>query len=114
MIPSKRRATLCWYLIGNNGLNALAGHDTLDDSAGNDTLSGGSGSDLFLFKSGSGAGMVTDLGAGDRIDIHTYTHGVANAGLVTQAGLDVVIALDGNWVTVSHAVRADVLAHLVW
>ncbi|MEI9903451.1 MAG: hypothetical protein WDN06_05330 [Asticcacaulis sp.] len=71
-------------LIGNSAVN------TLNGQAGNDTLTGGGGADIFLFKSGSGADVITDFSVadGDTIDASAY-HGVAHT--ITQAVGDVVI-----------------------
>ncbi|ESQ73469.1 hypothetical protein [Asticcacaulis sp. AC402] len=93
---------------GNNGLNGKGGADI---------LTGGLGADIFLFETSSGADTITDFNAlqNDSINIHAYTGGVANAGLVSQSGGNVVIALGGgNAVTVTGALVVDVLSHMVW
>ncbi|ESQ90084.1 hypothetical protein ABAC460_09965 [Asticcacaulis sp. AC460] len=105
---------------GNSLANALNGNDgnnILNGKGGADVLSGGLGADIFLFETGSGADTIGDFSAvqGDTIDVHAYTGGTANAGLVTQNGGDVVITLGGgNVIIVQSAVRADVLTHIVW
>ncbi|ESQ90087.1 hypothetical protein ABAC460_09980 [Asticcacaulis sp. AC460] len=105
---------------GNSLANTLTGNDgvnTLNGKGGADILTGGLGADIFLFDAASGLDTVTDFSAAqnDSINVHAYTNGVANAGLVTQSGLNVLISLSsGNVITVSSAVAADVLAHMVW
>ncbi|ESQ87177.1 hypothetical protein ABAC460_20615 [Asticcacaulis sp. AC460] len=105
---------------GNELANTLAGNEgnnTLNGVGGKDVLTGGLGADIFLFQTGSGLDTVTDFSAAqnDSLNIHAYTNGVETAGLVTQSGLDVRISLSaGNVITVSNAVQADVLAHIVW
>ncbi|ESQ88993.1 hypothetical protein ABAC460_14530 [Asticcacaulis sp. AC460] len=98
-------------VIGNTGTNVL------DGAGGKDTLTGGGGADVFLFSAGSGTDTVADFSAGenDTVNVNAYTHGVADAGLVSQVGGDVVITLgSGNIVKVLNATQADVLAHMVW
>ncbi|ESQ87176.1 hypothetical protein ABAC460_20610 [Asticcacaulis sp. AC460] len=98
-------------LIGNSGAN------TLNGMGSKDTITGGGGADVFLFLAASGKDIITDFSAGDNdsINVNAYTGGTANAGLVTQAGADVLITLDANNViTVQAALKADVLAHIVW
>ncbi|ESQ92201.1 hypothetical protein ABAC460_04745 [Asticcacaulis sp. AC460] len=98
-------------LTGNSGNNVLNG------MGAKDSLTGGLGADVFLFTANSGADRITDFSAaqGDSLNVSAYTAGVANAGLVSQSGLDVVIDLGGgNTVVVLNAVQADVLAQMVW
>ncbi|ESQ93527.1 hypothetical protein ABAC460_00225 [Asticcacaulis sp. AC460] len=98
-------------LVGNSGSNVLNG------LGGNDSLTGGLGADTFLFGTASRADTVTDFNAveGDMINVNAYTGGTANAGLVTQVGLNVVIDFgSGNVVTVLNAAQADVLSHMIW
>ncbi|ESQ74096.1 tail fiber protein [Asticcacaulis sp. AC402] len=105
---------------GNSLGNTLGGNDgnnTINGKGGADNLSGGFGADIFLFDANSGTDTITDFSASqnDSININAYTGGVANAGLVTQNGGNVVINLGGgNVITVNSAVAADVLAHIVW
>lgn len=70
---------------GNNGLAGLAGSDTINGAGGNDVLTGGHGQDFltggagadtfrYLTLADSGVGgtlrdVITDFGAGDRIDL---------------------------------------------
>ncbi|ESQ73771.1 calcium-binding protein [Asticcacaulis sp. AC402] len=98
-------------LIGNSANNTLNGR------GGDDVLEGGLGSDIFLFQLASGKDFINDFDSAesDAININAYTAGVANAGLVTQSGLNVLITLDSlNVITVNNAIQAEVLAHIVW
>ncbi|ESQ73917.1 hypothetical protein [Asticcacaulis sp. AC402] len=100
-----------------NMLNGNDGNNTINGKGGADKLTGGLGADIFLFETGSGADTIGDFSAvqSDLINVNAYTGGVANAGMVAQAGSDVVITLGGgNAITVTGAVVADVLAHMVW
>ncbi|EGF93612.1 hemolysin-type calcium-binding repeat 2 copies family protein [Asticcacaulis biprosthecium C19] len=100
-----------------NSLTGNSGNNTLNGKGGADNLTGDLGSDLFLFETASGADTVTDFSAAqnDTININAYTAGVANNGLVTQSGANVLISLGGgNVITVLTATQADVLAHIVW
>ena len=98
-------------LIGNDADNRFVG------GYGHDTLTGGLGADAFYFGFGSGADTITDFSAGqnDRINIHSYTKGVEQAGYIAQVGGDTVISLGGgNVITVTGATMADVSAHIIW
>ncbi len=97
-------------ITGNGAANILDGH------AGNDTLTGGGGADIFLFKSGSGADVITDFSVadGDTIDASAY-HGVAHT--ITQAAGDAVIDFGGgNTITVRNMIASDAgfLSHIVF
>lgn len=61
---------------GGNGILGGAGADRIRGNGGRDTLTGGGGNDLFLYGSAAEAGLgatgrdrITDLEAGDRIDL---------------------------------------------
>ncbi|EGF93692.1 hemolysin-type calcium-binding repeat 2 copies family protein [Asticcacaulis biprosthecium C19] len=100
-----------------NSLTGNAGGNRLDGAGGNDVLTGGLGADVFAFMTGSGKDTVTDFSAAqnDAINLTAYTHGVANAAIVSQFGGDVVINLGGgNTITVLSASQTDVLSHMVW
>ncbi|EGF93277.1 hemolysin-type calcium-binding repeat 2 copies family protein [Asticcacaulis biprosthecium C19] len=100
-----------------NMITGNSGNNQLDGGAGNDGLTGGLGADIFLFSAASGKDTVADFSAAqnDSIDIHAYTGGVANNGMVSQAGGNVLINLGGgNTVTMLNASQADVLSHMVW
>lgn len=63
-------------LYGADGDDILiggAGSDELAGGRGADTLTGGTGADVFRFGSGSGADIITDLSAEDRVVIHGYS-----------------------------------------
>ena len=103
--------SLANYLSGNDGNNRLNG------GYGADLLQGGLGADTFVFATASGADTIADFsaGEGDSIDVHAYTHGVAQPGFITQSGGDVTITLGGsNVITVTNATVGDVSAHMVW
>ena len=57
--------------LNNNDLviNGSTGTDVLQSYAGNDTLTGGAGDDVFVFDNLSGNDVITDLQAGDTINI---------------------------------------------
>ncbi|ESQ88994.1 hypothetical protein ABAC460_14535 [Asticcacaulis sp. AC460] len=100
-----------------NTLRGNSGSNTLNGLGGNDILTGNGGLDTFLFQTGSRSDTITDftVADGDLINVNAYTGGVANSGLVSQAGLNVVINLGGgNLITVLNAAQADVLSHIVW
>ncbi|ESQ90086.1 hypothetical protein ABAC460_09975 [Asticcacaulis sp. AC460] len=105
---------------GNSLGNTLTGNDainTLNGKGGADILTGGLGADIFLFETASGTDTITDFSAvqNDSINVNAYTGGVANNGFVTQSGANVLISLGGgNVITVTSALQADVLAHMVW
>ncbi|ESQ86582.1 hypothetical protein ABAC460_22990 [Asticcacaulis sp. AC460] len=107
-------------LVGNGGQDRLygeAGSDVVEGAAGNDLLWGGGGSDLFLFAAGSGQDTVNDFSAAENDTLHLTGHfaGVVSEGSVMQVDTAVRIDLtDGGYVLVLNAVRADVLAHIVW
>ncbi|ESQ87174.1 hypothetical protein ABAC460_20600 [Asticcacaulis sp. AC460] len=98
-------------LIGNSGVNIL------EAGTGNDNLRGNGGADTFLFLAASGLDRIKDFTAtdNDSINVNGHTAGVVNEAVVTQSGANVLISLSaGNVITVENAVRADVLAHMVW
>jgi len=64
-----------WGAAGADSLYGGAGNDVIDGGAGQDLLSGGPGSDTFVFDSmahttARAPDLITDFGAGDRIDLH--------------------------------------------
>ena len=106
-------------LNGGNGADALnggggadtlsggAGADQLTGGAGNDFMNGGAGSDVFLFGAGFGADTLVNFdenpnGGQDLLDISAL--GVTGANFsalvsMTQVGASVVVAIDGNTIT---------------
>ena len=95
--------------VGNDSLDGRAGDDALLGGRGNDTLTGGAGSDRFLFNLGDGQDEVTDLGAGDTIEVYGY----AAALSVTQVGDDVLLSLSkDDTILLRHATVAGVQAAL--
>ncbi|ESQ90206.1 hypothetical protein ABAC460_10675 [Asticcacaulis sp. AC460] len=100
-----------------NTLSGNTGNNTLNGKGGADNLTGGLGADIFLFEAGSGVDVITDFTAAqdDAINIHAYTNGATNTGIVTQNGGNVLIDLGGgNTITVNNALQTEVLAHIVW
>ncbi|MCR6501849.1 M10 family metallopeptidase C-terminal domain-containing protein [Shinella sp. CPCC 101442] len=77
-------------LIGNAGLNRIAGY------TGNDTLTGGSAGDIFVFASGYGRDTITDFQNNvDDIDLQSYNFSSASSVLskAVQVGADLEIRL---------------------
>ncbi|ESQ77680.1 S-layer family protein [Asticcacaulis sp. AC402] len=105
---------------GNGSINTLignSGNNILNGGGGADNLTGGLGADIFAFSLNSRADTITDFSAAenDWINVNAYTAGIANAGLVTQSGGNVIINLgSGNVITVLNTNTADVLSHIVW
>jgi len=78
-------------LIGNGGADTLVG------AAGDDTLTGGAGPDVFEF--GEGNDVVTDLGAGDIVDLTADFRTDAFWQLVARMdvdGADTVLRFDAD------------------
>jgi Ca2+-binding RTX toxin-like protein len=98
--------------IGNAGANTIIGNEAdniLSGLAGNDTLTGGEGTDKFKFSAGDGEDIVTDLIAGETVEINGY----ASAQSITQSGSDVVVVLSTNdSITFQNATVATVQAAL--
>jgi hypothetical protein len=114
-----------------------AGADTLAGGAFDDRLSGESGADTFEFApSGNGVDRITDWGAGDRIVVvgaafaggvtdgdgsavahhavhveHNSTQTVLHIGTDTIPGADVVIRLDGDWLTSNFVANGDEISY---
>lgn len=87
-------------LRGGAGDDVLAGEwgrDVLLGGAGTDALSGGAGADVFRFATaaeigrGSGADVISDFGAGDRIDLRSVDADTTLAGV---QGFDFI---EGRW-----------------
>ncbi|ULB12363.1 GDSL-type esterase/lipase family protein (plasmid) [Cereibacter azotoformans] len=57
---------------GNDTLDGRGGNDTIIGGRGDDTLMGGAGNDTFLFRAGDGRDVITDLAAGERVEIEGY------------------------------------------
>ena len=92
-------------LIGNSASNVL------DGGAGNDTLEGRGGTDTFRFATGDGQDTVTDLVAGETVEISGY----ASAQSVTQDGTSVVVVLSASdRITFQSTTVATVQAALVF
>lgn len=74
---------------GDDSLDGRGGADTLVGGTGADILTGDGGDDTFVFATGDGADVVTDLSTGDRLVIHGYT----GSRQTVQVGADVRITL---------------------
>jgi Ca2+-binding RTX toxin-like protein len=90
--------TLANVLTGNSGVNILtgyAGDDTLDGGIGNDNLRGDGGNDTFLFGSGDGQDLVSDvIGSADKI---LFDGGINPLDLViSRLAFDLRLAIHGS------------------
>jgi serralysin len=70
---------------GNDVIVGSAGNDTIWGGAGQDTLTGGGGDDTFYFQaightSKAAPDLITDFGAGDRIDLSAIDANTLVAG----------------------------------
>jgi Ca2+-binding RTX toxin-like protein len=122
-------------LIGGRGADTLsgsAGDDVLTGGQGGDMLNGDAGADSFIYVSTvdsnlhRGADLITDLEAGDQIDLSAIDANTINAGnqafrMVThlkgQAGLLVLIFISGTDTTpragdVDGDGKADITIHI--
>ena len=82
-------------LSGDNFANNLrggGGNDSLTGGGGDDTLEGGAGTDTFNFAAGDGKDTITDLTAGEKVNITGYT----SAQSITQQGANVVVVLSST------------------
>ncbi len=81
-------------LGGNDVLVGSAGDDVLIGGPGSDVMTGGGGKDVFWFGpndfgatgGAAGADRITDFADGDRIDLSTLAHAVANQGTLNFIG----------------------------
>jgi Ca2+-binding RTX toxin-like protein len=92
---------------GHDTLNGGGGTDTLTGGTGDDVLTGGQGNDVFIV--GDGNDTITDLTAGDQLQIR--------AGFlpdsIQQVGSNVVITLsDGNHLTFQNNIVSGIKAAL--
>jgi Ca2+-binding RTX toxin-like protein len=86
-------------LGGNDFLSGGDGADRLIGGGGNDTLNGGAGNDLFMLATGSGADVIEDFTAGDRIDLTGLwitAESFAARVSITQFGANALVILDGD------------------
>jgi trimeric autotransporter adhesin len=94
---------------GDDSIVGGPGNDTLNGNEGNDTLTGGDGVDTFQFDAGGGSDTITDLHAGETVEITGY----GTAQSITQSSNDVIVALSGtDQITFSNANVATVEAAL--
>jgi Ca2+-binding RTX toxin-like protein len=100
-------------LIGSSFADKLrggAGDDTLDGGQGNDTLTGGAGIDTFVYKTGSGADVVTDYVAGvDKFDLQGVATSFADLMSHVSSATAQGVVFDfgtGDTLTISKATLA--------
>lgn len=72
--------------LGQDSLVGGSGADFLAGGAGDDTMFGGSGGDVFAFDSGFGQDVISDFGAGDKLQFAADINGsgIASATDVAQ------------------------------
>ena len=108
------RGTVIENAIGGSGNDTLIGNgiaNRLEGGAGADTLTGGAGLDTFVFEAGDGQDLITDLAAGEVIEISGYT----SAQSVTQDGSNVVVVLSAtDRITMNNTTVATVQAALAF
>jgi Ca2+-binding RTX toxin-like protein len=87
---------------GDAGDDTITGSDAADllsGGTGSDTLTGGSGNDRFIYSSGDGADVITDLAAGEVVEVHGYPA----VQSIEQVGSDVVVLFGtGDQITFSN------------
>lgn len=82
---------------GNDWLFGEFGDDILDGGTDNDYLDGGVGNDTFIFYRGSGQDVACDVDATSGNTDCVLMTDIASADVsVSQAGLDLLIAVDGT------------------
>lgn len=107
------------FLTGSSGANrieGMAGADLIDGGEGDDVLVGGSGADTFVFEAvefgwfgtpghDSGADVISDFGAGDRIDLRGHFEATDFADLAagaSQFGTDTVLRLGDDTIRIQN------------
>src|SRR4051812_22573442 len=94
---------------GNDAIDGGDGADVISGDTGDDTLKGGVGTDTFVFAAGDGKDTITDLTAGETVEIHDYTA----AQSITQVGTGVVVVFSASdQITFQNASVATVQAVL--
>lgn len=101
---------------GDDVLKGGSGDDVLVGGSGDDRLTGGSGDDTFQFAGHFGEDTVTDLRAGDTIDLTAFS-GITDVSqlTITQVGNDTLITVPGSGggsITVKGLTPAEVVSHL--
>ncbi len=90
---------------GDDVIQGGGGDEALDGGTGADVLSGGGGNDRFRYNVGDGDDRITDIAAGDVVEIHGYVA----VQSVTQVGGDVaVVFAEGDRITFSNTDIATV------
>lgn len=79
-------------LEGADQINGNGGNDTLSGGEDRDTLTGGAGVDTFVFAAGDGEDTITDLAAGETVQISGYSA----ARSLVQSGTSVVVTLSND------------------
>lgn len=103
-------------LYGDAGDDLISGGDGADyiyAGLGDDILSGGSGRDVFYFENGFGQDTIEDFEVGlDRVNMRCVSGLNSFADLVmTQEGQDLVIAFNGNTITLLDVSVNDIDRH---
>lgn len=98
--------------IGHDRLAGGNGNDTMEGGQGRDLLIGGDGADVFVFGANSNRDEIRDFGAGDRIELLTFSFegGVTYADVMTNTqftGGDAVIDLSAIFNLYSSDARPD-------
>lgn len=68
--------------LGDDSLVGGSGADFMAGGAGNDTMFGGSGGDVFAFENGFGQDVISDFGAGDKLQ---FAAGINGTGISSAA-----------------------------
>lgn len=95
---------------GNDTLLGGDGADTLHADDGTDTLTGGAGNDRFVIYRTENVQTITDLGAGDIIDLSRWASiqpasvRQAGANVEIAAGMELVLCLNTNIAAVRAAI----------
>jgi Ca2+-binding RTX toxin-like protein len=106
-------------LTGNSGKNQLngdAGIDTLRGGKGNDTLTGGSEADVFIYKTGDGKDVITDMTVtADQIDLTglgvvTSINDLFNNHLFTDGDDVLVKGSNGDLIRLTNVVIEELSA----
>jgi Ca2+-binding RTX toxin-like protein len=91
---------------GNDTIRGGTGSDVLIGGAGADRLTGGAGNDIFVFRDGFGHDTVTDLQAGDTLDLRGL--GIGALATLFNAGPAAGIRIDDGVNAVIHIGDGDI------
>jgi Ca2+-binding RTX toxin-like protein len=101
---------------GNDIVIGGSGDDVITGGAGNDTLTGGSGHDVFIFAAGFGRDTIKDFGlTGSSSDVIEFSSDLFDdfadvMSHATQAGADVLIAVDADTTLTLANIKLSALA----